>query len=869
MVLSPLRQVFYLIGLVGLFAQAAWANPDGTIIHHPLREVPVDQPIVIETSFLTGVRLAEVHFRKQGDAAYQVKEMRQRSNGSYAATLDLPVATGDLVEYYIAVETSTGRVITDPAENPEMLPHTVNVIRRASFQTEGIEAVLLSPEPGAKVNPSDFFIAISLFADSIDVTKLQLKLDGNDITKQSDVTAELVTYSGKGIKEGDHEVRLWYAMSADNIMKLAEASFTVSTEGAEDIFSGKGFTQVATQSAEIGEGPQKFDEEGKFRANFRTEYKGQTNLGTKTDYKRVGGDLSYERNLLKFGFTGDYDSEDDPAVNQPLSRYLFTANLANRLLVDYGDTYPVFSPVTLYGTRVRGISAAVNLGIFNFQFVHGELNRAVISKADKANRALANATLADTLDNDSTSFTGTFQRDISGGRVSIGPGSAQIGLSAFKAKDRQSSLKYNPINAALFQGEAPKENVVAGLDIKFSAWNKRVNFDASIATGLSNEDITGGSVDQETLAAGGIDISQSTIDAVSNFITFNTNLNPLPLGALDKKNLFAYTAGGSVNALNNNFSARYRYHGGYFQTYGASVARDLESFEISDRIRMWQNRIFLTGSYATTSNNLLGTNANTLETNNIGFQFAAYLPKMPTLTIGYNTIARDNSFSYVTSSTKYLEQVDGSSKPEDNTTNIISVSTSYAATAFDLRHNFSLSFATSDKKDKTKDIGQTATSAGDTIANYYTAFGSANTNSFGFGITTEWKFPLRTNLNVSVTSGKTETLDSTGLNVKNADTKATTIGLSGDYTAVNDQDKKLNFYSGLAITSYEIPGISPATLVTLTLGARFNFLKKHTVYLDFNNTGGIEVPTFDAGGNQTGTKKESNRIITGRYEFVF
>lgn len=868
MVLLPLRRGAFVFAISALLVQAVWAHREGTIVHHPLREVSVDKPIVIETSFLTGIRRSEVHYRMSGEAAFRVKEMRQRSNGSFAVTLDVSVQTGDMVEYYIAAETSTGDILTEPAEDPETRPHSINIIRRSSFQTEGIEAVLLSPEPGSTVNPADFFVAISIFADTIDVTKLQLKLDGKDVTKQADVTAELVTYSGKGIKEGEHEVRLWYAESADNIILLAEASFIVNAEGAEDIFSGKGFSQVATQSAEIGEGPTKF-EEGKFHANFRSEYKGQTNLGTTINYKRAGGDLSYEKEWIRLGFTGDWDSEDDPEVNQPLSRYLFSANLANRLIVDFGDTYPVFSPVTLYGTRVRGISAAVNLGILNLQFVNGQINRAVISKEDKENRDIATTLLADTLDNDTVSFTGTFQRDIIGGRISLGPGSAQIGLSAFKAKDRQSSLKYNDeTNAALFTGITPKENVVAGLDVKFSAWNKRINFDASVATGLTNEDITGGSVDQATLAAGGIDISQNTIDAVSNIITFNTNLNPLPLGELDKKNLFAYTAGGNINALNNNFAARYRYHGGYFQTYGASVSRDLESFEISDRIRLWQNRIFLTGSYATTSNNLLGTNSNTLETKNIGFQFAAYLPKMPTFTFGYNTIGRDNGFTYDESSQKFTEQIDGSSIPEDNTTNIISVSTSYATEISGLRNSFSLSFATSDKKDKTKDITD-AISSTDTIATYYTAFGDANTNSFGLGVTTEWKFPLRTNVNLSITTGKTETLDSSQTSVEKSDTKATTFGLSGDYTAVNNQDMKLNVYGGLAITSYEIPGISPATLVTLTLGQRFNFYKRHTIYLDFNNTGGIEVQKFDDNGNPTGTKKESNRILTARYEFVF
>ncbi len=867
MVCLPFRRVFLAIFLFALtLPMSAFAGLGGVFVHQPVHEVSVDKPVVIETSFLVSVSSVELHYRLNNEAGFRTMDMRQALNGNYKAVLrDLALNAGDRIEYYITAETSTGQLVTEPAHDPESMPHTINVIRRTAFQEQGIEAVLLSPEPGATLSPSDFFVAISLFADTVDVKKLQLKLDGNDVTKQSDVTPELVTYSGKGIKEGDHEIRLWYAQDADNIILLAEAAFVVSQSGAEDIFSGKGFTQVASQSGEVGE--KKSFEDGKFRANLRTEFKGQNNLGTTTNYKRAGGDLSYEQNWFKIGFTGDWDSEDNPAVNQPLSRYLVTANFSNMLLVDYGDAYPVFSPVTLYGTRVRGLSAAVNLGIFNFQFVQGQLNRAVISKEDKVNRGLATISLADTLDNDTASFTGTFQRDIIGGRISMGPGSAQIGISAFKAKDIQSSLKYNQLtNAALFEGTPPKENVVAGLDMKFSAWNKRINFDASVATGLTNEDITGGSIEKETLALSGIVISQGTIDMVSNFITFNTNLNPLPLGELDKQNLFAYTAGASINALNNNFSARYRYHGGYFQTYGASVARDLESFEISDRIRLWENRIFLTGSYAQSSNNLLGTNANTVETKNIGFQYAMFIPKLPTLTIGFNTIGRDNGFQYSQSTSKWEDEFAGTSKPEDNKTNILSVSTSYAQTLFDMRHNFSLSVATSNRKDNTKNILQ-AISGTDTVANYWIAYGDAKTTSFGFGITSEWKIPLRTNLTFSLTDGETEVLDS--VSVDKAPTKSMTFGLSGDYRIMESKDQKLNVYSGFAITSYEIPSVDPATLLTFTLGSRFNMYERHTLYLDLSNTSGIEVQTFDVDGNLTGTKKESNRVITARYEFVF
>jgi len=848
----------------------------GNVLHSPVTQISEDQPIVIESAFTTFVSHASVYYRTPGSAVFEEALMTQVANGHYKTVLkDLSLKRGDIVEYYILAQTVSGEVITYPDQNAEMSPVQLIITPKVQDASGGIDVTVLSPEPNSTVAAGDFFVAISMFSDSnIDVKKVGLVVDGNDVTKKADITEELVSYSDKNIADGEHSVKLWYAQTEENVMNLVEFSFSTNKKGGgEDIFSGKGFTAVSSTTQEAGKGTT-FDENGKFRANFHTEYKGQNNLGTTTNYKRAGSELSYERDWFKIGASYDWDSQDDFRKNQPLSRYLLTANFAGIVLLDFGDAYPTFSPVTLYGTRVRGLNAGIYLGALNAQFVTGELNRKQISKADEdlldvLQSPALNADSIVNRVNSGQSFSATFKRNFYGGRLSVGPQSFQFGISFTKVKDDQKSLHYNDSIAVAYNGLAPKENATLGVDFKLSALNKRLNMDASVATSLTNEDITGGSLSASEFAdAGFTGINKKLIDNLGNFMTVNENLSIPFTGKLDN-NFFAGTAGASLNMFNNNFNTRFRRNGAFYQSLASPVTRDLQSFEISDRVRVWENRVFVGASYGTTQNNLAKTNSNTLKTSNIGTSLSLFLPnQMPSITFGYNIISRDNSFNYDTTSAKFRNQISKAAKPEDNATNIISLSANYLLFAADLRHNLTLSFANSNKKNDTKDVLDTA---GNT---YYTAFGDAKSNSFGFGVSTEWKIPLRTNVSFNISSGQTETVD-TSLSIKSAKSSASIINASGDYVLLNTKDMKWNANAGVGLTSYKLPGLKAASLTTFTFGQRFNFYVRHTIFIDFNLTSGLKKTetlngsvVLNADGSPK-TKNAINRVFSARYEFVF
>jgi hypothetical protein len=686
---------------------------------------------------------------------------------------------------------------------------------------------------------------------------------------------------------GTHAARLWYTLPSGDKIILTEFTFEIALDGGEDILAGKGFTPAGGVQPQGG-GAANFDD-GKFRANFRSEYKGQNNLGQKTTYERVGADLSYEKKFFQVAASFDWDSEDDPTKNQPLSRYLVTANVDNIVIVNYGDSYPTFSPVTLYGTRVRGLSTGVYLGIFNFEFVKGEVNRKVVSKSSKKvikglDSTYASYAPTDTLgrqqgivdylnpdpnvEGDEKTFNGTFQREMTAGRFSIGPQAFQFGISYVHTGDKESSLYKHTIMSAGYNGVKPQENVVFGADFKTSMFSKRVNFDASIATGLTNTDITGGTVDAQALVDANIIKDkdkkkvQDVIDLADKyFMTVNANLTPLPSkDFITDKNNFAYTFGGSVSAFDNNFSARYKSNGGYFQTFGASIQRDIKTFEISDRQRFWQNRIFVTVNYASSENNLSKLNSNTLETNTLGFNASLFLPKMPSLSLGYTTMNRDNNWKY---------GVDENGLPENSTTNIISVGTSYAFSAMDLRHNATVNLSNSKKDDKTKayTVITTVNAVEDTFS--YTPFQAAESNSFSLGVSTEWKMPLRTTVNFSTSSGTTRSVADDG-DIKKNESSSTGFGVSGDYQLLNKEHMVMNVYGGFAYAGVTIPNAPDLSLTSFNVGQRFNFYQNHTFTLNFNMTTGLKIPTaFDSEGNVTKTSSKINSLLTARYEYFF
>lgn len=862
------------------------ATAGGDIIHRPVYHVPEGDRIQIETDLATTAAQVSLYYRLPGDPAFRVMDMAETVGGRYVAVLsDAKLKKGDAFDYYIVAEKTDGRVVTFPEMDAELMPVHVVVSEKRLIQESGIEAVVLSPEEGASVAKGDFMVAVSFFADSIDVKKLRLMVDGDDVTKKADVTAELLTYSDKGIAPGPHTVRVWYAVNKEEIYKLAEWSFQVTPEATEDVFAGKGFSGVTAAGGE-GAARDRF-EDGKFRANFRTEYKGQKNLGVTTDYGRVGADVSYEKRFFMLSGSFDFDSQDDPRKNQALTRYQVSGNFDDVVLLNYGDTYPVFSPLTLYGTRVRGFSGGVYLGVFNLEFVQGEVNRKVISKGDERSLdrldSLYDAVIAagDNADsaivaalnqNSLNRFTGTFKRNLLGARFSIGPQSFQFGISATKVKDDQGSLNYNAAKAIAFSGIKPQENVVAGLDFKMNLFNKRLQFDASAATGFTNTDITGGSLKASVFEdAGFTGFNQSDIDFISNFITVNTNLTPVPVNGISDQNLYAYTFGGTVNAYNNNFMARYRHHGGYFQSLATSIQRDIESFEISDRFRMWQNRLFLTVSYATSQNNLAKRNTNTLETTNLGFQVALFVPQYPTLTLGYNAINRDNGFT--TDSTgwttatnagnpgyKFKKQIDGKSLPEDNATNVFYINTSHLFFISEYRNNVSLNVSRSIKDDKSRRIFL------DGPAAYYAGPSDNQNTTIGLTFSTEWKIPLRTTVVFSTTSGESDLHTGTGAldTVTTAKSSAVSYGVSADYVALDKKDLRMNLFGGVILSSVDVPSAAKTTLTSFTLGDRFNFYKRHTILLNFQLTTGLKIPKASGG-----TKSVVNQIMTARYEFTF
>lgn len=132
----------------------------------------------------------------------------------------------------------------------------------------------------------------------------------------------------------------------------------------------------------------------------------------------------------------------------------------------------------------------------------------------------------------------------------------QWGLTCLHGKDEASSIEF---------GAKPKENVLAGTDLKFALYNQRIIFNRQAAVSLFNTDISPGefsdaqidsmySNDNSALGDDAGDF-KNLRDQVGRFITSNQFIGPL-----NPEELSSLAAEASVqfNYFDNNLRASYK-----------------------------------------------------------------------------------------------------------------------------------------------------------------------------------------------------------------------------------------------------------------------------------------------------------------------
>lgn len=690
---------------------------------------PAENPLTIQAALRHGETIDRVYllYRTLHQTEYRTVEMNLIGNTA-SVTIPPEQVLAPFVEYYFVLIHRDGTTTTYPlTESADPLTTPPGLTARLAVQPVDPttrQIIFLSPEPGALLSADDVLISASMLrADSIVVLKAtQVILDGTDVTAHAVLTGDLLILYPENLPgalaPGMHRVTVRVYQRSGALHGSASLDFTVAGEPGERAFSPLNYT-----------------------ASVQLESRRESVAGTGTWYNRALITGSAERDVFRLN-TQLFVTSDESSRRQPQNRF-FVGVESPWIRAGYGDAYPVFPGLIMGGKRVRGFLGALHLGLFSLDIATGTTARAIEG-------TVAETFPADSIDaqrmrdpsglyrivNGTSGIRyvpGTFGRTLLVIRPAIGSGDDwRFGLTALKGKDDVGSILY---------GYRPQENVVLGSDLRFMLDGGRIAFSGQGAFSAFNSDITGGSftdayLDTADVFEGQRESIRKARDILSRFITFNDNIRPLSLGRLATT---AIDLSLSLTYFDQVLSLGYIRRGSDYNSFGQSfIRKDIRGYNVTDRVRLAGNRVFLSLGYERLQDNTSDTKVATTTFSNITLSATLVaVDDLPGITVGYGLLSSTNGLSTDDPDEfRRLNVID-----EQTNRYFVQASRSFEWMA---RHAATLSFSLSDRNDyslRRLNVGSTV---------------------IGVGVTSQFTIPLQTGVDVTVTlnslpEGSTET----------------------------------------------------------------------------------------------------------------
>ncbi len=637
------------------------------------------QPLSVAVEFTqaTTVERVLLKYRRFGESEYKELEMLLAGRSATVSIPDVDVAP-PYIEYYVWVSLGGGKIETYPLENPDVTPQKAIV---TPVNPKDLEVRILSPEKGEAVAFEDLVIALSLFYASDDVNRgaTRLYLDGINITPQAVFAEDVIMYSPKNFPQqlnlGLHFLKIELRDKRGNLYHTIESSFNLSTAAA-----------IAA-------------EEARFRAGVdgQLEYRRERVSSVITNYTRGELRLNGTFKSLRFGSNLNLTNEEK-SNRQPQNRLLGWAQ-TDWLRLEVGDAYPRLPSLIVSGKRVRGITGNLSLGFLNVDVSYGQTVRPIdgtwLKDTTFADTSAWAARPTNTLPISGLKYEvfepGTYLRSFLAVRPSFGSGeNFQLGFTYLTSKDDKGSIR---------RGTFPQENMVAGTDLLIAFDDQRLKLETQASVCLINTNIVKGSftkADFDSIRKRDpqqADDLEKLSNIASKFITVNEYLFPAnPTG----EGLPGVSFEGilSLNYFNNFIRANFFRRGDSYMSFGNEFLQtDIQGFNVSDRIRLFQNRVLLSLSYEQKSDNIGDRKAVTTDFATMNSSLTLFpAANWPAFTVGYGMNTRKNDANVNIAAQKSLVA--------DDQINRIFFQTNYDFT-LGARNNFALAINVADKTDKT------------------------------------------------------------------------------------------------------------------------------------------------------------------------
>lgn len=762
-----------------------------------------------------------VYYRAQGEDTYDYVILESIGSEFQGSIPGYPFSAVAIEYFFSFIKDS--EIITLPTTNPyfnplkiELTPQTEQTVTppvtppvaeppravtRTGNQLSSDDYLILSPEPGERLAPEDVIIALSIFLDpsALDSSLTEVYLDNRAIN--AEITSDLITYTPSTITVGTHKIEIILYDSSGTAFAPIQWSFQIT--GAQVAVSRATTRQPLIRGA---------------TGSIYAESKLDKYSGIERNNHQLGAQIRGKSGKIRYGSRVYITSLEEKEL-QPRNRFLFWIE-AGPVSLYAGDTSPRFSELILWGRRVRGMEAQLNLKFINFDFVMGQINRGI--------KPIGGA-------------PGTFQRDLTALRTSFGSGRYfQLGISAVKVKDDVNSIT---------GGIRPKDNLVGGADISINLFKNRLKWKAEVAGSLLTDDISSGPLTKAEIEDLVVDVDVGFDPAdYEDYLVINTSTVPLDPTDFTSG---AYSTSLQLRLGRNDFRIKYKSIGAAYNSLANSFLRkNIRGLLITDRVRLFKNRVYLNLSYENYDDNFKAEDDNptvALQTFRGGLNIFPG-PGMPNLSINYKTYSRNNDVSII-------ENINGVDidKREDNTTSDVTVNLNHEFIMFDLDHTISLSYITMKKTD---DFSNTRLNTSIPIG--------IDNDIQSISLQTKFKQPLITR--ISYAENDNSSLG--GL----SKFKFKIFNFRAEYKAMQE---KLMLYSGYRMFQGEGGGgVAPSTLIIdytknqFSIGGKLDISSRSALifdgsFIDFKDSGSV----FDAGTNQLVPNNSfTDRTIRIRFE---
>jgi hypothetical protein len=646
-------------------------------------EAVAGAPITVTVELRQGETIEQVFLlaRTYGETEYQRFEMDLRGNTA-SVTLPSRLMIPPFLEYYLVlVDRSGGREAyplnerADPFTAPPSKTLQLPVRLHADEESQ---IVFLSPEASSILQSEEVVVAVSLLrADSLVVRNAtQLFLDGANVTDRSVLSGDLMVFVPANheitLSPGAHRINVRLYSRNGNLYRAASLTFSIWAENA--------YAGAAELSSQV-----------RYGGSVQLESRQERVQNVSTWYNRAGLQFSGRSGEWRLLTNAFLTSEESPS-RQPQDRF-FVGVESPIIRAGYGDAFPTFPNLILSGMRVRGLHSSVQLGSFGLSLALGSTMRAIDGRL--LAQFAADSLTAEMQRDPGAAFApisgqtwgkfsyGTFSRNVFAIRPSIGSGETwQLGLTWLSSKDDPGSIHY---------GIRPQENIVLGTDFVSRLDDNRIEFSMQGAFSAYNSDISSGNFNDAYIDSV-YPNSASTIKTVRGllkpFITVNENLRPL---SFRHPATVAADAGVRLNYFDHNLRFSYLYRGSDYTSFGQTFLRkDIQGFNILDRVRLLQNEVFASLGFEHLSDNTGNLKVATTHYNSLNAALSYFSrADLPTITLGYNRFVNANGLTASGSD---------SANVVDDATNRFFLQSSYEF-EFLARHAATLNVSSSNKKD--------------------------------------------------------------------------------------------------------------------------------------------------------------------------